>query len=108
MEPVARCCGLVCAVFTSSSSLLETHRSVGLLFVPVNYLSCVIRTPAVCLPHSGSRVSCIWATHCSGTVTKRAEEPQAFPMSTHHALLGYILLADINHILQSLLSRMQV
>lgn len=63
--------------------------------------------PLWCLPHSGSRVSSIWATHCSGTVTERPEEPQAFPMPTDHALLGQILLADTNHVLKSLLSRMQ-
>lgn len=92
MQPVARCCGLGCTVFTSSSSILEAHGSGDLpLFL---FIICHVSSggPAVCLSHSGSRVSSIWNTHCSGTVTKRPKEPQAFPMPTHHALLVHILL----------------
>lgn len=42
MEPVARGCGLGCTVFTSRSSILEAHGTVGFSFVLVHYLSCVI------------------------------------------------------------------
>lgn len=96
MEPVAGGCGLGCAVFTSSSSIPETRRSVGL------FLSIICGVSTV---YSSLRPQ----QSLSGICT--ALEPQQREASMSYAYIslppGHPLLPDTNHMAKAPLSRMQ-
>lgn len=76
MEPVAGGCGLGCAVFTSSSSIPETRRGVGLFLSIICGVSTVYSSlrpqHSLCLGYA-----LFW---------NHSRERQACPMPTYHSL----------------------